>query len=67
MSSETQVQEIRGESPRPAGQAVEPCLLVLFGASGDLTKRLLTPACDNHYAEGLLPERFRAVSRSTDG
>ena len=35
-----------------------PCLLVIFGASGDLTKRLLMPAIHNLYNEHLLPDGF---------
>src|SRR5262245_41946441 len=36
----------------PAG----PCCLVIFGASGDLTHRLLVPALYNLAAGGLLPD-----------
>ena len=36
----------------------DPCTLVIFGASGDLTKRKLLPALYNLKAHGLLPERF---------
>ena len=36
----------------------EPCLIVLFGASGDLTKRLLMPALYNLASEGLLNENL---------
>jgi len=44
---------------RPAG---EPCLIVIFGASGDLTKRLLMPAFYNLTCDGLLPEQFAIVA-----
>ena len=41
------------------GTAVAPpCVLVIFGASGDLTKRLLMPAIYNLVNEGLLNEDF---------
>jgi len=34
-----------GEPPSPAGKRpAPPCTLVIFGAGGDLTKRLLMPA-----------------------
>ena len=33
-----------------------PCLLVIFGASGDLTRRLLIPDLYGLFLEGLLPE-----------
>ncbi len=42
---------------RPA----DPCCLVIFGASGDLTHRLLVPALYNLAVEGLLPEAFALI------
>ncbi len=42
---------------KPAG----PCVLVIFGAGGDLTKRLLVPALYNLRREKLLPEEFAIV------
>jgi glucose-6-phosphate 1-dehydrogenase len=42
---------------RPA----EPCCLVIFGASGDLTHRLLVPALYNLAVDGLLPEAFALI------
>jgi glucose-6-phosphate 1-dehydrogenase len=44
--------------------AAAPCTLVIFGASGDLTKRLLAPSIRNLDAEGLLPERLAIVGFS---
>ena len=38
-----------------------PGVLVILGASGDLTKRLLMPALYNLACEGLLPEDFAVV------
>jgi len=38
-----------------------PCTLVLFGASGDLTKRKLIPALYNLVREKLLPDNFAVV------
>jgi glucose-6-phosphate 1-dehydrogenase len=38
-----------------------PCLFVIFGASGDLTKRKLIPALFNLRRLGLLPERFAVL------
>lgn len=38
-----------------------PCTLVIFGARGDLTKRLLMPALYNLRVSGLLAEGFRIV------
>jgi glucose-6-phosphate 1-dehydrogenase len=39
----------------------DPCALVIFGASGDLTKRKLFPALYSLALRGLLPERFAVV------
>lgn len=36
--------------------APDPCVVVIFGASGDLTKRKLFPALHNLQAEGQMPE-----------
>jgi glucose-6-phosphate 1-dehydrogenase len=36
----------------------DPCCFVVFGATGDLTHRLLVPALYNLAATGLLPEAF---------
>ncbi len=33
-------------------------LIVIFGASGDLTRRKLIPALNNLYDQGLMPEQF---------
>ena len=39
----------------------DPCTMVIFGISGDLTKRLLIPALYNLAEKGLLPEQFALV------
>ena len=44
----------------------EPCLLVIFGASGDLTKRLLMPAFYNLVCDGLLSANFAIVGTAMD-
>src|SRR5690348_15751072 len=46
-----------------------PCAIVVFGANGDLTKRLIVPALYNLSKTGLLPERFAliGVDHSTKG
>ena len=46
----------------PAG----PCTMVIFGAGGDLTKRLLIPAIYNLAAGKLLPEHFAIVGVSIE-
>ena len=42
-------------------KAVEPCTLVIFGASGDLTARKLIPALYHLAKDGQMPEDFRIV------
>ncbi|HEY0264782.1 MAG TPA: glucose-6-phosphate dehydrogenase [Granulicella sp.] len=39
----------------------EPCIVVIFGASGDLTKRKLLPALYHLEQQGLLPKDFTVV------
>lgn len=38
-----------------------PCILVIFGATGDLTAKKLMPALYNLSREGLLPPRFACI------
>lgn len=40
---------------------VEPCSIVIFGASGDLTARKLIPALYHLHQQGLLPEDYRII------
>ncbi len=40
---------------------VEPCTLIIFGGSGDLTRRKLLPAIYNLVLDGLLPENYAVV------
>jgi glucose-6-phosphate 1-dehydrogenase len=40
----------------------DPCAIVVFGATGDLTKRKLLPALYNLAAASLLPEQFALVA-----
>jgi len=50
--------------PKPNGASRHPgapCVFVIFGASGDLTKRKLIPALFNLGCIGLLPERFAVL------
>ena len=42
----------------------EPHILVIFGASGDLTKRKLIPALYELHAQNLLPEKFAVLGVS---
>lgn len=42
-------------------QPADPCVMVIFGAAGDLTKRLLIPALYNLARSKLLPQEFAIV------
>src|SRR4030088_2861055 len=48
---------VKAESAAPA----PPCAMVIFGAAGDLTKRLIMPALYNLVNAKRLPEQFRIV------
>ncbi len=43
----------------------EPCVMLIFGATGDLTKRLLVPALYNLACDGLLSDRFAVLGTAT--
>jgi glucose-6-phosphate 1-dehydrogenase len=58
-----------GSSATPAGEqaigssgreavSVDPCAMVIFGAGGDLTKRLVAPALYDLSCTGALPDHF---------
>jgi glucose-6-phosphate 1-dehydrogenase len=47
--------------PRHRPAAADPCAMVIFGAGGDLTKRLVVPALYNLERTGILPENFALV------
>ena len=46
---------------KPVSPPAPPCTLVIFGAAGDLTKRLLMPALYNLAGGGLLDEGFSVL------
>mgnify|MGYP002713925789 FL=1 len=39
----------------------DPCSFIIFGATGDLTHRLVVPALYNLAAGNLLPDKFCVV------
>ncbi len=43
------------------GKNAEPVIIVIFGGTGDLTKRKLIPAFYNLFIEGWLPEKFSII------
>lgn len=54
------VQVVDAPPRRPATPA-DPCAIVIFGAGGDLTKRLVTPALYNLARTKVLPEKFALI------
>ena len=66
MDDATQIRVNAGAGPavvrsRPA----EPCVVVIFGVTGDLTHRKLIPALYNLAREGDLPEKYAVIGTST--
>ena len=49
-----------GPAPRQVSPAA-PCAMVVFGAAGDLTRRLVVPALYNLSRTKLLPEKFALI------
>ncbi|MEN9344433.1 MAG: glucose-6-phosphate 1-dehydrogenase [Chlamydiota bacterium] len=47
--------------PGLSSRFLDPCVLVIFGATGDLTARKLLPALYNLAREGQLPSQFAVV------
>ncbi len=46
---------------RRQAKPADPCTMVIFGASGDLTKRLVVPALYNLARTKVLPEKFALI------
>ena len=55
-----------GDGNEQATSEAAPGVLVILGASGDLTKRLLMPALYNLACDGLLPEDCAVVGMARD-
>lgn len=49
------------EEANRSSRTIDPCIVVIFGATGDLTGRKLSPALYNLGREGMLPPNFAAV------
>ena len=47
--------------PRRQASPADPCAMVLFGATGDLAKRLVIPALYNLLRTKVLPEKFALI------
>src|SRR5271169_4199074 len=60
---DVRVDERTKSSPvQQRAQKAPPCILVIFGAGGDLTKRLLMPAIYNLSKAKLLSEKFAIIA-----
>jgi glucose-6-phosphate 1-dehydrogenase len=49
------------ESPLGVEQRPDPCAIVIFGATGDLTERMLVPALFDLFCHGVIPREFAIV------
>lgn len=56
-----QIAQEQTENARATIKPAGPCTVVIFGASGDLTRRKLIPSLFNLQNHGLLPEEFSIV------
>ena len=61
-----QVLRTAGADAPDADTPMQPCVMLVFGASGDLTKRLLVPALYNLACDGLLSENFALLGSAMD-
>src|SRR5690348_10706699 len=60
-ASPTQTTTVVRAPPRRQARLPASCAMVIFGAGGDLTCRLLMPAIYNLSHTGLLPDHFAIV------
>ncbi len=56
--------EALASTPRRTGRTADPCVMVIFGAAGDLTRRKLIPALYNLAKAELLSREFAVVGIS---
>src|SRR5881398_2595666 len=61
MEQEQNLDELLSCRLESGRKAVEPCTIVIFGASGDLTARKLIPALYHLFRERQMPEPFRII------
>lgn len=66
MLDTAQVLGSRGVDAPQINVPTQPCVMLIFGASGDLTKRLLVPAIYNLECDGLLSENFALLGTAMD-
>ena len=53
--------QVVSSQPRRQAKPADPCAMVIFGATGDLTKRLVIPALYNLSRTKILPEHFALI------
>ena len=56
-----QTAQVVRSPPRRQAKPADPCAMVIFGATGDLTKRLVIPALYNLSRTKVLPEHFALI------
>ena len=62
MPDPSQVLRSLGADPQQENPPSQPCVMLIFGAAGDLTKRLLVPALYNLACDNLLSEHFAVLA-----
>ena len=60
MSIQLEINPLRQGLPRE--KAVDPCVVIIFGATGDLARRKLLPALYHLYLGGSLPRGFAILA-----
>src|SRR5262245_20731036 len=66
MSERVQVLGAHSDDLERSSPSSQPCVMLVFGASGDLTRRLLVPALYNLACDGLLARRFALLGAAMD-
>ena len=66
MTQETADQQADQAAEQQQIRPADPCVMVIFGASGDLTKRMLLPSLYNLAKKKLLPKEFALVGCAID-
>src|SRR5437016_6819167 len=61
MSDTERMNDLSGPCLSEPRKSAEPCSIVIFGASGDLTARKLIPALYHLCREKQMPEPFRII------
>jgi glucose-6-phosphate 1-dehydrogenase len=61
-----QVMEANANANTPHTKSTGPCVMVIFGAAGDLTKRKLLPSIYNLLQQNLLSREFAIIGVSRD-